>query len=46
MPKDADSNLWQKALKIHRRAVIVDGHNDIPSPMVDEDFNLATDSDR
>jgi membrane dipeptidase len=44
MPKDADSNLWQKALKIHRRAVIVDGHNDIPSPMVDEDFNLATDS--
>ena len=44
MPKDADSNLWQKALKIHRQAIIVDGHNDIPSPMVDDDFNLATDS--
>jgi len=44
MPKDADANLWQKALKIHRRAIIVDGHNDIPSPLVDEDFNLATDS--
>ncbi len=44
MPKDADSNLWQKALKIHKKAIIIDGHNDIPSPLVDEDFNLATDS--
>jgi membrane dipeptidase len=44
MPKDADANLWQKALKIHRKAIIVDGHNDVTSPMVDEDFNLATDS--
>jgi membrane dipeptidase len=44
MPKDADPNLWQKALKIHKKAIIVDGHNDIPSPLVDEDFNLATDS--
>ena len=44
MPKDADANLWQKALKIHRKAIIIDGHNDIPSPLVDDDFNLATDS--
>jgi membrane dipeptidase len=44
MPKGADANLWQKTLKIHKKAIIVDGHNDIPSPMVDEDFNLATDS--
>ncbi len=44
MPKDADQALWQKALKIHRKAIIIDGHNDIPSPMVDEDFDLATDS--
>ena len=36
--------LWQKALKIHKKAIIVDGHNDITSPMVDEDFNLASDS--
>jgi len=42
MPKDADAKLWQKALKIHRKAIIVDGHNDIPSPMYDEDFDLAT----
>lgn len=44
MPKDGDAKLWSQALKIHRRAIIVDGHNDIPSPMVDEDFDLATDS--
>ena len=44
MPKDADANLWQKALKIHKKALIVDGHNDITSPMYDEDFSLASDS--
>jgi membrane dipeptidase len=44
MPKDADQRLWQKALKIHKRAIIIDGHNDIPSPMYDDDFDLATDS--
>ncbi|MDQ3712861.1 MAG: membrane dipeptidase [Acidobacteriota bacterium] len=44
MPKDADQALWQKALKIHRKAIIIDGHNDIPSPMVDEDFDLGTNS--
>lgn len=42
MPKDADPALWARALKIHRKAIIVDGHNDITSPMVDEDFDLAT----
>lgn len=44
MPAGLDPNLWQKALKIHQKAIIIDGHNDIPSPMVDEDFDLATDS--
>lgn len=44
MPAGADPVLWQRALEIHRKAIIVDGHNDITSPMVDEDFNLATDS--
>lgn len=44
MPSGADPAVWQKALKIHKKAIIVDGHNDIPSPMVDDDFNLATDS--
>lgn len=44
MPAGADAKLWAKALKIHRKAIIVDGHNDITSPMVDEDFDLATNS--
>lgn len=44
MPKDADPKLWAQALKIHKKAIIVDGHNDITSPMVDEDLDLATDT--
>jgi membrane dipeptidase len=44
MPKDADPKIWAQALKIHKKAIIVDGHNDIPSPMVDEDFDLSTNS--
>ncbi len=44
MPAGADPKLWERALKIHRKAIVVDGHNDIPSPMVDEDFDLATNS--
>ncbi len=44
MPKDADPVIWTRALKIHKRAIIIDGHNDIPSPMVDEDFDLSTNS--
>jgi membrane dipeptidase len=44
MPKDGDAKLWAKALKIHKSAIIIDGHNDIPSPLVDDDFNLANNS--
>ena len=42
MPKDADPKLWARALAIHKRAIIVDGHNDIPTPMFEEDYDLAT----
>ena len=44
MPSDADPKIWAAALKIHRKAIVIDGHNDITSPMVDEDFDLATNS--
>jgi len=44
MPPGADARIWQQALKIHRKAIVVDGHNDIPSPLVDDDFDLATNS--
>lgn len=44
MPADADPLLWAKALKIHKKAIIIDGHNDITSPLVDEDFDLRNSS--
>lgn len=44
MPKDADPVLWAKALKIQKNAIVVDGHNDITGPMVDEDFDLGSNS--
>jgi hypothetical protein len=44
MPAGGDPVLWEKALRIHRKAVIIDGHNDITGPMTDEDFDLSTDS--
>jgi len=42
MPQDADPKLWARALKVHQRAIIVDGHNDIPTPMAQEGYDLAT----
>jgi membrane dipeptidase len=42
MPKGADPALWAKALALHRKAIVIDGHNDIPTPMVDQDFDLGT----
>ena len=42
MPKDADPAIWARAVKLHRKAIIIDGHNDITSPMVDEDLDLST----
>ncbi len=44
MPKGADPQLWARALQIHRRAIVVDGHNDIPTPMFEQDYDLATPS--
>jgi len=44
MPAGGDPVLWEKALRIHRKAIIIDGHNDITGPMTDEDFDLSTDS--
>jgi len=44
MPKGADPVLWARALKLHKSAIVVDGHNDIVSPMTDDDYDLATPS--
>lgn len=44
MPDGADPKLWARALAIHKKAIIIDGHNDITGPMTDVDFNLADSS--
>ena len=44
MQTPRDERLWRRALQIHRRAVIVDGHNDITGAMVDENYDLGTPS--
>ena len=44
MPPGADAALWARAMKLHKSSIVIDGHNDIPSPMVDDDFDLATNS--
>src|SRR6266700_1030155 len=36
-----DEKLWQKALEIHRRAIVIDTHNDITTPMANDDYDLS-----
>jgi membrane dipeptidase len=33
--------LWRKALNIHRASILVDGHNDITTPMYDFDYDIG-----
>src|SRR5678809_201857 len=36
-----DEKLWQRALQIHRRAIVIDTHNDITTPMTNDDYDLS-----
>src|SRR6266567_3122932 len=36
-----DEALWQKALAIHRRAIVVDTHNDVTTTMTNDDYDLS-----
>jgi membrane dipeptidase len=36
-----DEGLWQRALAIHRRAIVIDTHNDVTTPMTNDDFDLS-----
>ncbi len=36
-----DEKLWQKALEIHRKAIVIDTHNDITTPMTNDDYDLG-----
>jgi membrane dipeptidase len=36
-----DERLWQRALQIHRRAIVIDTHNDVTTPMTNHDYDLS-----
>jgi len=35
-----DERLWKRALEIHRKAIVIDSHNDVTTPMTNDDFDL------
>src|SRR6195256_3487963 len=36
-----DEKLWQKALQIQKKAIVIDTHNDITTPMTNDDYDLS-----
>src|SRR5882672_5425651 len=36
-----DEKLWKKALDVHRRAIVIDTHNDVTTPMTNDDYDLS-----
>jgi len=42
MPRD--EKLWKRALELHRKAIVVDTHNDILSMMIDDNYDLGVSS--
>ncbi len=40
-PSADDVKLRERAMKLHREAIVIDTHNDITSPMTDEGFDLG-----
>ena len=36
-----DEKLWKRALEIHRKAIVIDTHNDITTPMTNDDYDLS-----
>src|SRR5918911_4488356 len=39
-----DEKLWQRALKLHKSAIVVDTHNDITTMMEDTDYDIGDSS--
>jgi len=45
-PQSADDKaLRARAEKLHRESIVIDTHNDVTTPMIDEDFDLASHGD-
>jgi membrane dipeptidase len=36
-----DERLWRRAREIHRRAIVIDTHSDVTTPMVNDDYDLG-----
>ncbi len=36
-----DEKLWQRALEIQRKAIVIDTHNDVTTPMTNDDYDLS-----
>jgi membrane dipeptidase len=36
-----DERTWQRALQIQRRAIVIDTHNDVTTPMTNDDYDLG-----
>src|SRR6266550_4800206 len=36
-----DEALWQRALAIHRRGIVIDTHNDVTTTMTNDDYDLS-----
>jgi membrane dipeptidase len=41
MKPPRDEKLWQRALAIHRKAIVIDTHNDVTTPMTNDDYDLS-----
>ncbi len=40
-PPQRDENLWRRAQQIHRKAIVIDTHNDVTTPMTNDDYDLG-----
>ncbi len=40
-----DETLWKRAVALQKKAIVVDGHNDIPTIMADEDYDIGVSSE-
>ncbi len=36
-----DEKLWKRALEIHRKAIVIDTHNDVTTPMTNDAYDLS-----
>src|SRR5258705_12303951 len=41
MKPPRDERLWKRALEIQRKAIVIDTHNDVTTPMANDDYDLS-----